>query len=433
MNADYNPLRNAPELSPYKKGDVLVLFGELFNRGYANGLVEEAEKRGMTIVRATVGRRDSDGTLRPLNTEESALHKAPFINIPLEAGFDLEPSSKGQTVVDQLRDVKLSEWQNAPLDFAQVAESQKKGQESFLKRLNLYLAELDKKIPEGANVLFAHLMAGGIPRAKVLMPVLNRLFKSTGEKYVESEFFWKTPLGRLSEISFKEVTANTFKYLVEASTPLRQKIEKRGGNVSYIAFGYHGTEILIDDKYQWQTYSPYLQGWAKVDLENESKKFFAEGINTCVYNCPEILTNSSSIFKGVEIPLYPLMRSMVQEAPQHPLTLQIVRECKDLIKEEFTMDQFFKVINDFMTHPEVRKTHAYENWPQHSRPLQMAEIFATVDKIYEMHKDEKKLMTATLSELVFKACGYVMINYSYKPAKPVVWINHDTVAKCLTV
>lgn len=57
------PLREKPSLSPYKKGDVLVLFGELF-RGYANGLVEEAERRGMTIVRATVGRREKDGVLR---------------------------------------------------------------------------------------------------------------------------------------------------------------------------------------------------------------------------------------------------------------------------------------------------------------------------------------------------------------------------------
>jgi len=31
----------------------LVLFGELFGRGYANGLINEARKAGMTIVGIT--------------------------------------------------------------------------------------------------------------------------------------------------------------------------------------------------------------------------------------------------------------------------------------------------------------------------------------------------------------------------------------------
>ena len=74
-----------PTEAPYGKGDVLVVFGELFARGYANGIVDEAERHGMTVVRSTVGRRDADGNLRALTPEEANLHRAPFINIPLEA------------------------------------------------------------------------------------------------------------------------------------------------------------------------------------------------------------------------------------------------------------------------------------------------------------------------------------------------------------
>jgi hypothetical protein len=51
---------------------VFVLFGELFGRGYANGLVNEARKAGMTIVGITVGRRDEANALRPLNDDELA-------------------------------------------------------------------------------------------------------------------------------------------------------------------------------------------------------------------------------------------------------------------------------------------------------------------------------------------------------------------------
>lgn len=91
---DYCPMTILPAAAGYKAGDVLVLVGELFGRGYANGLLEEAKRLGMTVLGTTVGRRDSDGTLRPLTAEElteaEALLGSRIINIPLEAGFDME-------------------------------------------------------------------------------------------------------------------------------------------------------------------------------------------------------------------------------------------------------------------------------------------------------------------------------------------------------
>ena len=54
-------LRHIPTSNMFKKGDVFVLFGELFGRGYANGLIDEARAAGMTIVGITVGRRDETG------------------------------------------------------------------------------------------------------------------------------------------------------------------------------------------------------------------------------------------------------------------------------------------------------------------------------------------------------------------------------------
>ena len=35
-------LRDIPQHTLFRPGDVFVLFGELFGRGYANGLVNEA-------------------------------------------------------------------------------------------------------------------------------------------------------------------------------------------------------------------------------------------------------------------------------------------------------------------------------------------------------------------------------------------------------
>ena len=41
------PLRDIPQSNIFRKGDVFVLFGELFGRGYVNGLISEARKAGM--------------------------------------------------------------------------------------------------------------------------------------------------------------------------------------------------------------------------------------------------------------------------------------------------------------------------------------------------------------------------------------------------
>jgi len=87
-------LRDIPHNNIFRKGDVFVLFGELFGRGYANGLVNEARKAGMTIIGVTVGRRDENNALRALTDEELATAEdnlgGRIINVPLMAGFDLD-------------------------------------------------------------------------------------------------------------------------------------------------------------------------------------------------------------------------------------------------------------------------------------------------------------------------------------------------------
>lgn len=425
------PLREKPALSPYKKGDVLVLFGELFSRGYANGLVEEAERRGMTIVRATVGRREKDGTLRALNAEETANIPQPFINIPLEAGFDMEPDSKGVTPCDQLKDIKLSDWDQAKLDWPSIDESEKNGIARFKKNTELFMKELEKHIPAGANVLFAHLMAGGVPRTKIIMPLLNRAFKGTGDRHIPTQALLDSQIGQFCLRNFKEVTAETFRHLIEISAPLRKKIEAQGNNVSYTAYGYHGTEVLIRDQYMWQTYTCYFQGWAKMALEQHAENFAKQGVHCCVYNCPEILTNSSSVFQGVEVSLYPLLSAIQKDAGDKKHGEQVLAQCKDLLKDEVTFAQIKKFTDDYLTNDLTLAFSKYDKWPQHSRQDQMEYMLSSSDTLFEMHKDQKNLITAVLSEVVFKSCGYVMLHDSWKPKAPVAWIGHDLVARCM--
>jgi len=423
-------LKKKPELSPYKKGDVLVLFGELFQRGYANGLVEEAESRGMTIIRATVGRRE-DGKLRALTAEEIATIPQPFINVPLEAGFDLEPDSSGHTPVDQLKDVKLSDWENSKLNFTSIEDSRQKAVARFRKNVEIYLQELEAHIPDGANVCFAHLMAGGVPRTKIVMPLMNRTCKGTGDRYLASETLWKSEIGQLCAMNFKEVTAETLRHLLELSAPLRKKIEAKGGRVAYTAYGYHGTEIMIGDTYRWQTYTPYIQGWAKLELEKIATDAHSKGINVCVYNCPEILTNSSSIFQGVEVSLYPLTKAIQKECGNNPHAQKVIAHCKELLKDDITMKDFTDIVDTYFNNPEIKAHCILEKWPQHSSKVQLETMLTASEELVDLHKDSKKLITFELSEVVFKSCGYVMLHDSWKPQVPVAWIGHDLVARCI--
>ena len=151
------------------------------------------------------------------------------------------------------------------------------------------MKNLKSELPPEGHVIFAHTMAGGIPRAKLVMPAMNRIFKGIGERFQSSEEFVQTDIGKVCLKSFNEVTAETFKILIEETQELRQQKEESPYQVSYTAFGYHGCEALAEKEYVWQSYAPYLQGWAKIQLENIATQSFKNNIPVGVFNVPEIL------------------------------------------------------------------------------------------------------------------------------------------------
>ncbi len=427
---NFTPIRRLPEEGNWTSKDVMVVFGELFSRGYANGAVDMAKAKGMKIIYSTVGRRDSNQQLRPLNEQELLEKNSPVINIPLEAGFDLSPAQNGQTPVDQLKNIKMSEWDKVQLDWTSIEESRQAATVSFKSRVQEYVSLIEKEIPDDANVLFVHTMAGGFPRAKVVMPVTNKVFKGYDERFCSSEYFWNSDIGKLCDLNFKEVTGETLEHLINLTKNLRERKKKQGKITSYVAYGYHGTDVLIDNEYRWQSYSPYLQGWAKIHLEDISKKHFAEGVSCSVFNAPEILTNSSSIFLGVEVSLYPLLGALKKESHEKcPVIDKILKECQSLLKDDFTLDKVLNFCNQYLTSDIIKKWTQFEKWPQHNGNEQMKLMRESSSALISMHKDEKALITSLLSEVVFKACGSIMFNEAWNIKQPVYWIGHDAVAK----
>ncbi|HEY3307485.1 MAG TPA: hypothetical protein VGJ93_03430 [Desulfuromonadaceae bacterium] len=430
---EYKPMQGLPDIAGYKPGDVLVLIGELFGRGYANGMVEEARRLGMTVIGTTVGRRESNGELRPLNSgelaEAEALLGGSIINVPLEAGFDMEAVAGQPSVAEQLKKARPDDWESILFDESFIESVRAAGTARFRAALSQMIKELEVRIPAGANLLFAHSMAGGIPRARVFMPLLNRVFKGTGDKYMSSEAFWKSGLGILCNTSFNEVSADTFGYLLEETADLRERISASGGRICYTAYGYHGTSVLVGGQYRWQSYTPYVQGWAKMRLEDIALEAQRKGIPATVFNCPEIQTNSSALFLGVEISLYPLLVSIRNAVGD--LSTPLYDNCQGMLKEGETVECLLERADTYLASPVLSAILDYDTWPQHNTREQAELMLSASAELLGMHSDQKRLVCAELSRIVFLATGRLMLHSSWKPAAPAVWLNHINIAELL--
>jgi hypothetical protein len=430
------PLREVPQQNIFRSGDVFVLFGELFGRGYVNGLIDEARKAGMTIVGVTVGRRDDDNKLRPLTAEELAEAEANLggriINVPMMAGFDLDAPEGEPNPTDLLGGMTIKNWQEEKLDWAQIERCRAVGTKRFKASLAQMVTELEELIPDGANAYFAHTMAGGIPKVKVFLAIANRIYKGRGKRFMSSRALLDSDLGKLILMNFDEVTANTFQYLIEGTAALRQRLAQSGSQVRYSAYGYHGTEILINGKYQWQTYTNYTQGYAKMRLENVAEEAWQQGVKATVFNCPEIRTNSSDIFVGVELSLFPLLVALKKENGGEWAEAQW-QACRKLLEEGTSLEDLLQKIEDYNDHGVIAEFRNYEAWPMDNTE-ELAEVMVgTSEEITSLHKDRKALITDHLSALVLEGTGPLMFHEISNPSAPVLWLNHDVIAKQLNL
>ena len=427
-------LRHIPHANLYRKGDVFVLFGELFGRGYVNGLIDEARAAGMTIVGITVGRRDEEGKLRALTTEEHAEAEEKLggriINVPLMAGFDMDAPEGEKNPTELLSGITLKSWQEDKLDWDAIERCREAGVKRFTSSVAQVMQEIDKLIPDGANAFFAHTMAGGIPKIKAFLAIANRIYKGRGERFMSSRALLDSDLGKLILMNFDEVTANTLQHLITGSTAIRERLERTGGQVRYTAYGYHGTEILIDGQYQWQTYTNYTQGYAKMRLESVAKAAWQQGVSATVFNCPEIRTNSSDIFVGVELSLFPLLKALKKEGGG-AWAEQQWKICESLLEDGVTLDSLLETIEQYNNDATSAKFRNFEAWPMDNTPELADVMIGTSEDITKLHKDRKELITDHLSSLVLESAGPLMFHGAAEKIGPVLWLNHDIIARQL--
>jgi hypothetical protein len=324
----------------------------------------------------------------------------------------------------------LKTWQEDKLDWEQIARCEEVGVKRFKDSLAQVMAELDKAIPDGANVFFAHTMAGGIPKTKVFLAIANRVYKGRGDRFLSSRALLDSDLGKFILRNFDEVTANTFDHLIQASAGIRERLEKSGGQVRYTAYGYHGTEILINGEYQWQTYTNYTQGYAKMRLEDHAEAAWRQGVRATVFNCPEIRTNSSDIFVGVELSLFPLLNALKKESGSEWADEQW-EICQKLLEDGVQLQDILDRIEAYNNDATIKQFRNYEAWPM-DNTAELADVMVgTSEEITKMHKDRKALITDHLSSLVLEGTGPLMFREASAPHGPVLWLNHDIIARLL--
>lgn len=428
------PMTSRPENTLFGEGDIFVLVGELFGRGYATGLIEAAKAAGMTVIGATVGRREADGSLRALTAEELTEAEAnlggKIINIPVMAGFDMDAPEGGQTPTDMLGGMTLDNWKEFKLDWDHLAVCRDLGTTRFVGAMKDMLAELDSLIPAGKNVYFAHTMAGGIPRAKAFMAIANRVYKGRGARYQSSQALEDSDLGKLILQNFDDVTANSFGHLLELSTALRDRIEGQGGQVRYSAYGYHGTRILIDGEYRWQTYTSYTQGAAKKNLEGFAQAAWDKGIKATVFNCPEIRTNSSDVFAGIELSLLPLLEALRKEGGGD-WAESVWAGCQDLLQDGVSLESVLQTVSDYQQDPVMQPFYNFGAWPMANSAEQVDKTVGTSQDIVGLHKNRKELVSDVLSTHVVAATGQLIFAAASAAEGPVLWLDHDAVAQQL--
>jgi hypothetical protein len=223
------------------------------------------------------------------------------------------------------------------------------------------------------------------------------------------------------------VTARTFERLVRATAPLREG----GRRVRYAAYGYHGCEVLVGGRYAWQTYVPYLQGGAKLLLERLAEDAWGEGVRCTVFDAPEIWTASSALFLGVEVALYPLLRALRVEGPHAAATEEAWASCRAALRAGATVEGLLARADEYLAAPSLAPFRELAGWPHHTTREQLEAMLAASDATLAMSADPKSPACAALSRLVFRAVGRLMLAASFEPSAPVLWLNHDVVARSL--
>jgi hypothetical protein len=95
------------------------------------------------------------------------------------------------------------------------------------------------------------------------------------------------------------------------------------------------------------------------------------------------------------------------------------------------MDDVIAKITNLQADDVMRPFYDFSRWPMPNNQGQSDLTIGTSAEITQMHKDSKTLISDHLSTLVVESTGKLIFGGSSEPEGPVVWLNHQVVAKQL--
>jgi len=100
-----------------------------------------------------------------------------------------------------------------------------------------------------------------------------------------------------------------------------------------------------------------------------------------------------------------------------------------MLKEGATVEGLLERTNAYLASPVLAAIVDYKTWPQHNTLEQAELMLAASAELMGMHADQKQLVCAELSRIVFLSTGRLIVHASWNPAAPALWLNHDLIAR----
>jgi hypothetical protein len=102
-----------------------------------------------------------------------------------------------------------------------------------------------------------------------------------------------------------------------------------------------------------------------------------------------------------------------------------------MLKEGESVAGLLARADQYLSSPIITAITDFKTWPQHNTPEQAELMLTASAELMGMHSDQKQLICAELSRIVFLSTGRLMLHASWNPGASTFWLNHDIIAKLL--
>lgn len=107
------------------------------------------------------------------------------------------------------------------------------------------------------------------------------------------------------------------------------------------------------------------------------------------------------------------------------------QKCQDMLKPEASLEDILQTVTEYQTSEAMQPFYDFQAWPMPNSAEQVDKTVGTSQEIVEQHDDRSALISDELSQHVVAATGMLIFGEASEPTGPVLWLDHDLVAKRL--